>query len=91
MFRSFSFEQGKAVDSPAIFIKNSSETIEASESGKVSYQSNWEVPAYSDCLFAEGKFDNYGVSDIQIVIRKLLPRKLLSYHLLVESEFGSCS
>ena len=88
MFRTFSFEQGKSVRSPAYFVENEKEEIVQDESWVCTHQQKYKELECDPYTIVESCYDNHDVDRLTVRHISLARRKEMSVFLLVEMEGG---
>ena len=74
MFRTFYYESKNALNSPAYFIDNKTESIVHKETWKCSHFQKYAIPDYIDDTILEGTYDNLDVETIKVRTIKLVRR-----------------
>lgn len=84
MFRTFDFEQGKALSTPVHYVNNETEEIVASENWECSYLHKYEFPGYDGNMIVEGMYENADVEEVTIMSKKVMDPREISVHFLCE-------
>jgi hypothetical protein len=83
MFRTFNFEEGKAIPSPVFYIDNMTENIVAQETWECSYLHKYEFPGYDSKMMVENLYENGDCEWFECITKRFWDVREAVVHLML--------
>lgn len=83
MFRTFSFDNGNALQTPVYYVSNETESIIAKQTWKCTYITKYFIPGYDSSMLMQNEYENGEVSWFTVKLKKIMDPKEIALHFML--------